>query len=445
MTSRLRVQSAILLILSLLPLSFLTIPKASATVNVEQVATGLEAPWSIAFANDGTIYVTERPGRIRVIRQGVLQPSPVATISVRAVPGDESGLLGLTLDPDFDSNRLVYVYYTYTDPQGQILNRISRLPENNGQLGDEQFLLDGIKGASIHDGGRLKIGPDGRLYATTGDATNGQLAQNLTSPNGKILRINLDGSIPSDNPDPQSPVYSYGHRHPQGLAWDASEHLIASEHGPSGFFPPACCNDEINLIQPGRNYGWPNVYGIAGNPSFVDPILSTGLDTWAPSGMTFYSASNIPEWTGKFLVATLRGRHLRVLEISFAPSAEVVSSVGFLSESYGRLRDVVQGPDGFIYVATSNRDGRGSPNSGDDKILRITGTAGLPSGSPIFGVIVLYATLAGTTLIFLFSGVRWFRGRWRSSLALSQRPETWESRSAGLPWSWCSNFPEPQP
>ncbi|HEY5620617.1 MAG TPA: hypothetical protein VIK88_03075, partial [Candidatus Bathyarchaeia archaeon] len=109
------------------------------------------------------------------------------------------------------------------------------------------------------------------------------------------------------------------------------------------------------------------------------------------------------------------------------------------------LRDVVQGPDGFIYVATSNRDGRGSPNPSDDKILRITGTAGLPSGSPIFGVIVLYATLAGTTLIFLFSGVRWFRGRWRSSLASSQRPETWESRSAGLPWSWCSNFPEPQP
>lgn len=410
----LRIQSTLLLILSFLFPSFLfIIPRASATVNFEEVATGLEAPWSIAIANDGTIYVTERPGRIRVIRQGVLQPSPVATINVRAVRGDESGLLGLALDPDFDSNRLAYIYYTYTDPQGQILNRISRLTENNGQLGNELVLLDGIKGASIHDGGRLKIGLDGRLYATTGDATNGQLAQDLSSFNGKILRLNLDGSIPSDNPDPQSRVYSYGHRHPQGLAWDASEHLIASEHGPSGFFPPACCNDEINLILPRNNYGWPTVWGVAEDPSFTDPILSTGSDTWAPSGMTFYSASNIPEWTGKFLVATLRGRHLRVLDISFSPTVQVVSSTAFFSDTYGRLRDVVQGPDGYVYVATSNQDGRGDPNPGDDKILRITGTGGQPSGTGGFPLYLLYVAAVGAAVGLSFLAFSWFRSRQR--------------------------------
>lgn len=244
-----------------------------------------------------------------------------------------------------------------------------------GQLADETILLDGIRGANIHDGGRLKIGPDGKLYATTGDAASGQLAQDLSSLNGKILRLNLDGTIPSDNPFLGSPVYSYGHRHPQGLAWDADVHLVSSEHGPSG-------NDEINFIQPGRNYGWPVVNGTAGNPDFTDPVLSTGSDTWAPSGMTYYSGSQIPEWTGKFLVTTLRGQHLRVLDIDFSTgNPQVVSSTPYFSGTYGRLRDAVQGPDGLVYLATSNRDGRGAPNAGDDKILRISNITGVSSGT----------------------------------------------------------------
>jgi len=201
------------------------------------------------------------------------------------------------------------------------------------------------------------------------------LAQDLSSLNGKILRFNLDGTFPSDNPFLGSPVYSYGHRHPQGLAWDGAGRLVSSEHGPSG-------NDEINFIQPGRNYGWPVVNGTAGNPDFRDPILSTGSDTWAPSGMTYYSGSQIPEWTGKFLVTTLRGQHLRVLDIDFSTgNPQVVSSTPYFSGTYGRLRDVVEGPDGFVYVATSNRDGRGTPNAGDDKILRITSVTGVFSGT----------------------------------------------------------------
>ncbi len=395
---------------------------------MEEVATGLEAPWAIDFANASTMYITERLGRIRIIHQGVLLAQPLAEITVKTFQGGEAGLLGLALDPEFAFNRHIYVYYTYTDQQGQTKNRVSRLTESDGGLGGELVLFDGIEGANIHDGGRLKIGPDGKLYVTTGDASNGQLAQDLSSPNGKILRLNLDGTFPSDNPFQDSPVYSYGHRNPQGLSWDLAGHLVESEHGPSGISP--CCNDEINLIEPGRSYGWPTVYGIAGDPSFTDPLLSTGSDTWAPSGMTFYSSQSVPEWTGKFLAATLRGHHLRVLEVRFAPSVEVVTSVAFLSESYGRLRDVVQGPDGFVYIATSNRDGRGSPSPSDDRILRITGVTGPPSGTPTLPLYILYAAVTGTGLAFLLFMIRSYRQRRNSRLASIPKPGILESQQA---------------
>ncbi len=414
MGARLRIQSASLLALLALPVALqFPIPPVSASVNVEEIATGLNTPWSIAFSSDGTIYVTERPGTIRAIKQGALQQQPIATISVTTFSQGESGLLGLALDPDFDTNRSVYIYYTYTNPTGQVLNRISRLTENNGQFGNETVLLDGISGASIHDGGRLKIGPDGKLYATTGDANNRQLSQDLSSVNGKILRLNLDGTVPLDNPYFASPVLSYGHRHPQGLAWDTAGHLVASEHGPTGVFPNPCCNDEINLILPGHNYGWPTVFGNAGNPSFTDPILSTGSATWAPSGMTFYSSSKIPEWTGKFLVATLRGRHLRVLDINFSPNPQVVSSTPFFTDSYGRLRDVVQGPDGYVYVATSNRDGRGTVNQGDDKILKIIGTSGQPAGNGEFAPYLWYIFAVGGAVGVSLLVVIWLQNKRR--------------------------------
>ncbi len=343
----------------------------------------------------------------------MLQQQPIATVSVKTYAQGEAGLLGLALDPDFDTSRMVYIYYTYMNSTGEILNRISRLTENNRQLGDETVLLDGIRGASIHDGGRLNIGHDGKLYATTGDAGNSQLSQDLSSLNGKILRLNLDGTIPVDNPNPTSPIYSYGHRNPQGLTWDTSGHLVASEHGPTGIFPSPCCNDEINLILPGHNYGWPTVFGIAGNPTFTDPILSTGSATWAPSGMTFYSASKIPEWTGKFLVATLRGRHLRVLDISFSPTPQVVSSTAFFTDAYGRLRDVVQGPDGYVYVATSNRDGRGIANQGDDKILKITAASNQPSGSLGFATYLLYIFAVGGAVGLSFLVAIWLQNKRR--------------------------------
>ncbi len=402
------------MLVSLVLALFLTpyaLPRAVGEVSVEQVARGLEAPWSMAFASDGSIYLTERPGRIRIIKEGVLQDQPVATINVATFSGGEAGLLGLELDPGFESNKLLYIYYTYTDPQGRAWNKVSTLTESGGQFGSERVLLDGIAGASLHDGGRLKMGPDRKLYITTGDALSQQQAQNTTSLNGKILRINPNGSIPIDNPFPGSPVYSYGHRNPQGLAWDSAGHLLASEHGQSA-------NDEINVIEKGRNYGWPTVQGVGGYPRFTDPVVSSGSETWAPSGEAFYSASNITEWTGKLLVATLRGQHLRVLDLNFSPSPHLISSTPFLSGTYGRLRDVVQGPDGFVYLATSNRDGRATPNQGDDKILRITGTSGLPSGPaepPAYPLYVALAAVAGTATGLSFLAVKWLQGRRKST------------------------------
>ena len=208
----------------------------------------------------------------------------------------------------------------------------------------------------------LKIGPDQKLYITTGDAGNSALAQDPTSTAGKILRIELDGRIPKDNPIINSPVYSLGHRNPQGLAWNSENVLYASEHGQSA-------HDEINIIQPGANYGWPLVQGNEDSTEVMiqKPLIHSGEDTWAPSGIAFV---NQGPWQGKLLVATLRGQQL--LAISLNGNGTVVKNVeSWLRNEYGRLREVIQGKDGSIYLTTSNRDGRGNPDITDDKIIRL--------------------------------------------------------------------------
>lgn len=338
-------------------------------VRIEVVAQGLQVPWAIDFAPDGRIFLTERPGRIRVIRGRELQPEPWAQLPV-AHEG-EGGLLGLALDPNFAENGFVYVYFTYREGD-RVWNRIVRLTEREGRGSDPITLLDRIPGSVIHNGGRIKFGPDGKLYITTGDANRQSLAQDVMSLAGKILRLNPDGSIPADNPFPGSPVWSYGHRNPQGLAWHPTTGaLFSTEHGPSGL-PPTCCHDEVNVIEPGRNYGWPYVFGIARDPRFVDPLLESGLDTWAPSGATFYSGDRLPEeWRGRFFFAALRGQHLQRVTLRAPDFRSVEQAEKLFVGDFGRLRDVVQGPDGFLYVATSNRDGRGLPRAGDDRLLRI--------------------------------------------------------------------------
>ena len=329
-------------------------------VKVVTVAENLEIPWEIAFAPDGRIFFTERVGNLRVIENGQLNPEPVIILDVGTVEG---GLLGLALDPNFEQNHFLYLYYTYFEFPFTY-NKVVRFTEKDNSLLDEFILVDKIPGAAIHDGGRLKFGPDEKLYITTGDAGNSNAAQDLNSLSGKILRINPDGTIPSDNPFADSMIFSYGHRNPQGLDWDpVTGKLVVTEHGPSA-------HDEINVVEAGKNYGWPKVVGGEHDPQYIDPILQTGEDTWAPSGATFYDSKNIPEWTNKYFVATLRGGHLRMLDLNLEEN-QVISSEALFSNTYGRLRDASIGPDGNLYLLTSNRDGRGTSAENDDRILKI--------------------------------------------------------------------------
>lgn len=347
-----------------------TVPTSGpVAIRVETVLTGLEAPWEVAFASDGRFFLTERPGRVRLAVNGELLAEPALTLPVAAV--GEGGLLGLALHPNFAETHWVYLYYTYSEGN-QLWNRVVRYTESNGRLVEPQVIIDRIPGASIHDGGRIAFGPDGRLYITTGDARNPPAAQDRTSLSGKILRVEPDGSIPPDNPFPGSPVWSYGHRNPQGLAWSPDGRLYATEHGPTGDLGLAA-HDEVNLIEPGRNYGWPFVVGTLVRqelPDAVPPLIESGNDTWAPSGATFVTVGRIPQWQGNLFFAGLRSQAL--WRVALAPDGQAVTQLEPLYRGeFGRLRTVVEGPDGALYVLTSNRDGRGSPQRGDDRLLRL--------------------------------------------------------------------------
>lgn len=323
---------------------------------VSVVATNLEVPWALAFLPDNSLLITERPGRVRLITSnGNLLPEPLLTLQVVQKIQGEGGLHGIVPHPDFEKNKFIYIYYTYENTGTGSLNRVARYTFENNKLTNETVIVDSIPGALFHDGGRIKFGPDNLLYITTGDAQEPSLAQNISSLAGKILRVTEDGNPAPGNPF-GSRMYSYGHRNPQGIAWDANKNLWQTEHGKSN--PGAF--DEVNLIVAGKNYGWPIIEGDKTQNDMELPKRHSGSAVWAPGGATFVD-------TSLFFVG-LRGETLYEAVIN---DAQVVELKEHFNGEYGRLRDIVTGPDGMLYVTTSNRDGRGLPVADDDKILRI--------------------------------------------------------------------------
>ncbi len=356
---------------------------ADPPVAVDSWVEGLDTPWSLVFLPDGRALVSERPGRIRLIEaDGTLRAEPYASFDdigtseggivdffVGLVAGGEAGLMGLALHPGFPDPPWLYAMYTY-DREGGLGNRVVRLEHRGDRAVLDKVIVDAIPGGRNHDGGRLGFGPDGMLYVATGETFQAELAQDLSSLGGKILRVAPDGSIPADNPFDGSPVWSYGHRNPQGLAWhpDTGE-LFASEHGPSGEFGLGA-HDEVNVIRKGANYGWPEAVGAPGEPGYVDPVAAWTERTTPPAGIAF--------WRGALYVATLGSEALLRLEVERRDDRWRVTGIErwFTEQAggprFGRLRDAVVGPDGALYVTTSNRDGRGSPRDADDRILRLT-------------------------------------------------------------------------
>jgi len=344
-------------------------PQSQTSFKVETVVSNLQVPWSIVWAPDGRMIFTERPGRVRVYENGKLRPEPLFTVP-DVEPRGESGLMSIALHPQFASNHLLYLSYAYS-ADGQRV-RVVRYRETPTGLTDRKVIIENIPAAQFHAGCRLRFGPDGKLYITTGDATERQLAQQLNSRAGKTLRLNDDGTVPSDNPfvgqsNARAEIWTYGNRNGQGIDFQPGTNLLfETEHGPSGFDGPGG-GDEVNILERGKNYGWPVIHHRAAQAGMESPLLEY-TPACAPASGVFYRGSVFSSFRNNFFFGCLVGtRIIRVV----LDGRRVVSQENLLEKKYGRIRDIAEGPDGFIYFSTSNRDGRGSPASDDDRILRL--------------------------------------------------------------------------
>jgi glucose/arabinose dehydrogenase len=346
--------------------------QAQTTLKTRTVATGLDTPWEIIWGPDNHIWVSERYGRISRINPTTGVITPLLTIA-DAVENGEGGLLGMVLDTIIRNNLSdVFVAYNYNSNTGY-KEKIVKYQYNGTTLINPVIILDNINAASIHNGCRLMISPDRKLFITVGDAATTSTSQNLSSINGKTLRINLDGTIPTDNPINNSPIWSWGHRNAQGLVYAPLHNLMySSEHGQN-------IEDELNIIQKARNYGWVNVEGACNltseqafcrDSNVVEPIAG-----WSPTlgvaGIDFYNSNLLPDWKNSILMTSLKGSRLTVIKLS-NDGLKAVSKTDFFNGTYGRLRDVCISPDGKVYIAVSNKDTRGTPRSDDDKIVEIS-------------------------------------------------------------------------
>lgn len=342
---------------------------------VETVATNLEVVWSIVFAPDNRIFLTERPGRVRVIENGKLRVEPFFIVP-DIEPSGESGLMGMTLHPQFTENHFVYLAYAYQD-KGKQRVRVARYRETGETLIDAKIIIEYIPAARYHSGTRLKFGPDGKLYVTTGDATNQSEAQKLNTLAGKTLRLNDDGSVPDDNPfvnqkDARPEIWTYGHRNAQGMDFQPGSNLMfQTEHGPSlidgvSLFKRSG-GDEINIVEKGKNYGWAKISHQMRREGMETPIIEYSPAIAPASGM-FYRGDMFPEFKNNFFFGTLKGQSLIRLVLD---GRRIVSQDVLLEKQYGRIRDVAEAPDGTIYFSTSNRDGRGDAKKDDDRVMRI--------------------------------------------------------------------------
>lgn len=319
---------------------------------IEIIADNLNIPWEMVFLPDGDMLITERPGNVIQIGK---KSRKFSIDGVEAI--GEGGLLGISLHPNYKQNNWVYLYLSVKSG-GKFVNRVERYRFDNNNFLDEKVIIDNIPAGKYHNGGRILFGPDNFLYITTGDAGNPKSAQDKNSLAGKILRIKDNGGIPDDNPF-NNAVWSYGHRNSQGLAWDDRGRLWATEHGRSGILSGL---DELNQIEKGKNYGWPLIQGSKSREDMQTPVINSGPDeTWAPAGMVYLK--KILFFTG------LRGQSVYKAKISEGKTIGLLTS--HLRGKFGRLRAIKIGPDGFLYISTSNTDGRGKPAINDDKIIKI--------------------------------------------------------------------------
>jgi aldose sugar dehydrogenase len=346
------------------------------TLKTRNVVTGLDTPWEIIWGADNWIWVTERLGQISRVNPTTGEKKELLKIADAAEVG-EGGLLGMVFDPDFLQNKFLYVAYNYIATGNDYREKIVRFTYDSAsdKLTQPKILLDNIDGANNHNGCRMIVSPDKKLLLTTGDAQVTSTSQNVKNINGKTLRINLDGTIPSDNPIAGSPVWSWGHRNAQGLVFSPDgKTLYSSEHGANN-------DDEVNILKKGRNYGWPRIEGFCDNAleqafckdsNVVEPIHS-----WTPTlgvaGMDFYQSNLIPQWKNSLLVTSLKGSRVTQLALN-ATGDKITKTTDFYTNTYGRLRDICISPDGKVYIATSNKDGRGFPKADDDKIIEIAPT-----------------------------------------------------------------------